>query len=151
MRQSKKVNKENIYLAQVAKMGELPSEAALISNLRAFGADTHKKKMFCYTMHKPLLLLRQNTWTSKLCILTQRTFQCGGHWKWWFGCCDPRSNEHLLLCTGSPNLQAEDPHSVGCTHKCQIDTWNDRCGTWGKKHNNGLIIDCSVPVDHNLL
>lgn len=31
--------KENTYLAQVAEMGKLPSKAALISNLRAFGAE----------------------------------------------------------------------------------------------------------------
>lgn len=36
--------KRNIYLAQIAEMGKLPSEAALISDLRAFGADQTNQK-----------------------------------------------------------------------------------------------------------
>ena len=35
--------RENTYLAQVAKVGKLPSEAALISNLRAFSAEKNKQ------------------------------------------------------------------------------------------------------------
>lgn len=35
--------RENKYLAQVAEMGKLPSEAALISNLRAFSAEKNKQ------------------------------------------------------------------------------------------------------------
>ncbi len=35
--------KGNTHLAQISKMGKLPSEAALISNLRAFGAERHKE------------------------------------------------------------------------------------------------------------
>lgn len=39
---SKRAERENTYLAQVAEMGKLPSEAPLICNLRAFGATERK-------------------------------------------------------------------------------------------------------------
>lgn len=35
--------KEIAHLAQVAKVGKLPSEAALVSDLRAFGAEMNRK------------------------------------------------------------------------------------------------------------
>lgn len=48
-------------------------------------------------------------------VLTQRTFRFLGHWTLWCECCDLQSSARLLLCNGSPSLQAEDPHSAACT------------------------------------